>query len=522
MAQNFLDDPLVVTTILNRVFNDQSPHYAVYNNQIAMAASIGIPAFALSFGAGFASQTEAQLSAKLLGNLGVLPNAGLQTALRDYIVSVGKANVGIVALQLGQVLSGLEHATGDQAVFNAAAAAWNKELLESHAYSSNPASVSAGPNYPVGGVTLALTSGDDAVSPAAADARFKTTAENDTIFATVAGFLSSADAVDGAEGVDILKATLSAGATVAPVLRSVEAVYLTAGAGAEFGAAGAIGLAELWINEANTTATFSGVALGTAIGIQNSSSGGTLTVNFTDVSGPADAASIVLADSTGNDAIILAGIENLSIRSTTGTLTGTTVNSARITAAQAEKLAISGDQALTTTVAGTQVSVIDATALGKALGLTLAGTSAVAVTVNAQAAHKITLGAGADTVKIIGLAGTEAKDLNLSTAATLAASAIEVAGFASGTDSIRLDAAKVTAKAAPGATELASIAAAVSLLEATALAATTAGANKAIAFRYGADCYILVNDSVAALGVNDSLVKLTGVTVLTDASWTSA
>jgi len=168
------------------------------------------------------------------------------------------------------------------------------------------------------------------------------------------------------------------------------------------------------------------------------------------------------------------------------------------------------------------VSVIDATALGKALGLTLAGTSAVAVTVNAQAAHKITLGAGADTVKIIGLAGTEAKDLNLSTAATLAASAIEVAGFASGTDSIRLDAAKVTAKAAPGATELASIAAAVSLLEATALAATTAGANKAIAFRYGADCYILVNDSVAALGVNDSLVKLTGVTVLTDASWTSA
>ena len=68
----------------------------------------------------------------------------------------------------------------------------------------------------------------------------------------------------------------------------------------------------------------------------------------------------------------------------------------------------------------------------------------------------------------------------------------------------------------------ASIAAASSLLDATALAATTAGANRAIAFRYGADTYILVNDSAAALGVNDSLVKLTGVTALAETSWTSA
>ncbi|MFN9473646.1 hypothetical protein [Acidovorax sp.] len=57
MAQNFLDDPLVVTTILNRVFNDQSPSYAVYNNQVAMVTSNGIHAFALSFGSGFTSIT---------------------------------------------------------------------------------------------------------------------------------------------------------------------------------------------------------------------------------------------------------------------------------------------------------------------------------------------------------------------------------------------------------------------------------------------------------------------------------
>ena len=215
-------------------------------------------------------------------------------------------------------------------------------------------------------------------------------------------------------------------------------------------------------------------------------------------------------------------LRTLSVTSTAGTTAGTTVNSARITAAQAEKIVIWGDQALTTTVAGARVSVIDATALTKALGLTLASASGVAVAVNAQATHKITLGAGADTLKIVGLAGDAAKDINLGTSATLAASAIEVSGFASGIDAIQLDAAKGTAKAVPGAAELASIAASASLLDATALAATTAGANKAIAFRFGADTYILVNDATVALGANDSLIKLTGVAALADASRTSA
>lgn len=53
MAQTFLDEPYVVTTILNRVFNDQSPSNAVYNNQVAKATSVGVNAFALSFGASF-------------------------------------------------------------------------------------------------------------------------------------------------------------------------------------------------------------------------------------------------------------------------------------------------------------------------------------------------------------------------------------------------------------------------------------------------------------------------------------
>jgi hypothetical protein len=115
-----------------------------------------------------------------------------------------------------------------------------------------------------------------------------------------------------------------------------------------------------------------------------------------------------------------------------------------------------------------------------------------------------------------------AQNMDLSTAAMLDASAIQVAGFVSGTDMLRLTSSNPATKAAPGSAELASIAASTSLLSAATLAATTGGANKAIAFRYGADTYILVNDGAAALGENDSLVKLTGVTALAEISWTVA
>jgi hypothetical protein len=504
--------------ILNRAFHDASPSNASYNNQVAQHTSIGSKAFALQFGASFAGLTEDELSAKILGNLGVLPNTGLQTAVKEYLVSVGKANVGIVALQLGDILSRLEDATGDMAVYKAAAVAWNAELEASFAYSVNPANVVSSPAGPLGdfGKTVSLTSGDDAITSA------QTTPWGDTILAPLNGTLSSTDAIDGGFGIDTLKATLAADAVVAPTLKSVEKVLITAGAGVEFSATGATGLTDLKVDAAAGPATFSGVGLATTVGIQNSGPGGALTVKFAGTGGPADSAQVVFADATGNDEIIVADIETLNVNSAAGTLAAITTNQARITAAQAEKIVIGGGQALTTTVTGGKVAVVDASAIFRAkLDLTLAGTQGVSIALNSQAAHKVTLGAGADTVSIIGLAGLAAQNMDLSTAATLAASAIEVIGFVSGTDRVQLASASIAAKAAPGSSELASIAASSSLLAAATLAATTAGANKAIAFRYGADTYILVNDGAAALGENDSLVKLAGMTALADASWTS-
>lgn len=53
---------------------------------------------------------------------------------------------------------------------------------------------------------------------------------------------------------------------------------------------------------------------------------------------------------------------------------------------------------------------------------------------------------------------------------------------------------------------LASIAVFASPLDAP----STAGANEAIAFGYGGDTYILVNDAPTALGSQDGLVRLNG------------
>lgn len=548
-------------TMLNRVFNDQSPANAVYVNQVAAVESIGITAFAQRFGAGYTSLTEDMLSAKLLMNLGVLPNSGLQAALRDYLVSVGKANVGIVALQLGRILSGLENATGDHSVYAAAAVKWNDEVTASYIYSSNPANsgpiVSPGPDLPVG-VTLSLTAEADALSPSSAQAKFKTTAYDDTIVATTAGFLSTADSIDGAGGMDTLRATLAAGATVAPTLQSVERVFIQAGAKSKFGVSGATGITELWRESTAGPAEFDGVDLATTVGIRNingtgSGGSGALTVAFAGTSGSADTANLVLFRAAGNDEVIVDAVENLNVRTQGFSSTDGAANTARITANAAEKIVLTGEQALKTTVVGAQVSVIDASALTGALSLAFAttqravtitggkgadtfvindasgaqvtiaaGDGADTITVGAANAHSITLGGGADTLNLTGLAGAAAKDLDTSFSTGLGWSAIVVTDFVSGTDRLVLAAETATAKATPTSLQLAGISDASSLLDATALAATTAGANKAIVFRYGADTYILVNDAVATLNANDSLVKLAGVSSLADASWASA
>lgn len=130
-----------VVTFLNRAFNNTAPGNLIFQNQVAAAgtSSTSQYAFATQFGQSFSSLSDADLAAKVLGNMGVLPNADLVTALTDYFASVGTDARGIVVLQLGQILANLEGATGDLAIFAPAAAAWNNEVTLSFEYSTNPA-----------------------------------------------------------------------------------------------------------------------------------------------------------------------------------------------------------------------------------------------------------------------------------------------------------------------------------------------------------------------------------------------
>ncbi|EJE53893.1 hypothetical protein PMI14_01216 [Acidovorax sp. CF316] len=537
--------------ILNRVFYGQQPlWYESYIYTVAKIGSEGAHAVAREFGEGYARTSEAYLSYMLLETLGLLPNPALRGALEDYLAAVGKANVGVVALQLGQILSGLEGATGDLAIYSAAAARWNDEIAAVHAYSSNPSNkgyatvdvISEGP-----GVTLELTTGNDTLQG---------TRHDDVFLAQSPGQLGSADVIEGGgHGMkdNVLKATLAAGDQVVPTLSNIESVFITAGAEAQLGAEKSGGIWKLWLDAATgSNVTFTGVNRETGVGIQNSLAGTALTVHFKAPSFKVAPVNLMLADATGADEIIVPDVIALNIASTPGSVAATTVNSARITAAAAEEIRLTGNQALTTTITGAHVQVINAAALQAPLDLTFATTGATpigilggqaadritvndtsggraaidagagadTVTIGARNAHSITLGAGADVLALTGLAGPASAALGLDNAAALRRSAIEVTDFVSGTDQLRLTAATPTAKAAPSSAQLASIAASTSLLDAAALAASTAGASKAIAFGYGGDTYILVNDATAALGSQDGLVRLSGVSAVADGDWT--
>jgi hypothetical protein len=128
-------------SILNRAFNNQSPSHGVFHPQKVAAGNTpqSWNAFAFQFGSAYQGLTAGELSLKLLGNMGLLPDSGLAGALTSHIEAAGKENVGIIAMQLGHILMGLENATGDQAVYRAAAVAWNNEITAAYVYSTNSA-----------------------------------------------------------------------------------------------------------------------------------------------------------------------------------------------------------------------------------------------------------------------------------------------------------------------------------------------------------------------------------------------
>jgi len=198
---------------LNRAFNDASPSNLIYQNHVA-AATANLAGWCNDFGASFATLSDSALATRVLGNLGLLPNATLEAALADYYRANGAGNRGFVTYQLASILSTLE---GD-ATYGAAASAWNNEVAASYTYSANAANTtSSSGNTNLTAQSLTLTTDVDTVTGGAGD---------DTITgSTVNGgtTFSDGDIVNGGAGTDTL--TLTAGGSATTVaLNGVEVV----------------------------------------------------------------------------------------------------------------------------------------------------------------------------------------------------------------------------------------------------------------------------------------------------------
>ncbi len=128
------------------------------------------------------------------------------------------------------------------------------------------------------GSILTLTGGADVVDPSSTTLSLKSTAGDDVIRALTATALTSADVVNGGGGTDTLNANfvqIAAGTTIAPVLTSVERVFL---AGTDtttvFTGAASTGLQQVWGDSSALTVagdsalTVAGVNTDVTIGVK--------------------------------------------------------------------------------------------------------------------------------------------------------------------------------------------------------------------------------------------------------------
>lgn len=410
-------------SILNRVFTNSSPANAVFANQVTNATAslaaganstdvLSYTAFAKSFGTAYATQTPAALSTLMLSNMGLLPNAALQTALADYITAAGVANVGIVALQLSNILSAIPTTDVN---YGAAARAWDAEVTSAFTYSSNTANTTQQSGDVVQppanqGQTFTLTTGEDS------GASFTGTSGNDSFNASVvldgAGAakdtLNAFDSLNGGAGTDTLSATINGGAVVAPFMTNIENVTVrltSAGSGIDL--TNASGVTNLTFNASSNAGGTNVVAAATGVSITNQktdvtadkSTATTLALNF-------DAAGVV---STTAPTVVTLDLGKTTASKAT-TMNITTNNS------NVKVDSTSADIATTVTVAATganTLNLVDVAGTATSLSVTGAGT----VDMSGTAFTKVATVTGADGGLKLDMTGNSATALSVTTGA---------------------------------------------------------------------------------------------------------
>jgi len=321
---------LLTAAMLNRAFTNVSPANSTFATQLTSAAADSTK-FANTFDD--ASLTDAQLSTKVLTNMGLLPTtntsiAALEAALTDYFAGPGKGNRGLVVLQLAEILTNKESDT----VYGTASKAWNQEILDSASYSNNAASTVAS-DQPTPGKTVALTTSSETVVG---------TSGNDSLTGTELTFLSG-DVIIDSSTVDTDSLTLTLGGDAASVatVSGVENIFVNAAtfAARTFDTSGISSAKTITATSTGADGiTISGVNTGTKV-VGGSGITGTLTVTAAAASAVTveggSAVTATLSGGTSGTGVLTAGAAQTSgtvtMTSGTATITGSALTSATAT-----------------------------------------------------------------------------------------------------------------------------------------------------------------------------------------------
>jgi len=403
----------------------------------------------------------AQVNADILANGGLIPTLnGYYSATQSSTANAAKAvatNLGLTGAALtegtayitaqlnaaapgarGAVISNIANMFGTyttDATFGAAATAWNTKLAAAVAYTgaTNVAVGTVNPAATVAAGIFTLSTNADLLSPSTTVAQNKTGAGNDTIYAVDNGSLTSADIIDGGDGLDVINASATANSqTLAPVLTSVETVTITHTAADtktfKFDAANTTGLTLVNIkgggavsdNAGDETITVSGLAKTTSLGIiggiaSTAATGAVLAATFTgaaaadtqkvEISAAGKATSLTL--STAETVQITATGNGSSGANTLGTLAATAVKTLNIVGTGDLTIGASDLAAAPTINASTTTGVIAFTGETAATTTTFTGGSGnTTVSTASTGVVKVTTGAGADVVDFLTAANT--------------------------------------------------------------------------------------------------------------------
>jgi len=273
--------------------------------------------------------------------------------------------------------------------------------IASTALAATVTSVTTAAVVTVAGSTFTLTTGTNT---------FTGTAGADTFDAGLSTSslqtLNSGDSLDGGAGTDELYAIVTSSVTPA-ALKNIENVYLTATTAATVDFTNATGLSTVSNQSSTVALTMSGIksVSGPTVTVRDTAIAGQV-VTYSDVTGSADSATVVLNNITSGATLTVAGVETLTLQadgSTANVLTS-------LTSAATTTLKVTGG-ALNVGTLGSTVVVIDASAntglsgvgvtavTGTTSATTITGGSANdSFTVVSTANDSISAGAGTDTI----------------------------------------------------------------------------------------------------------------------------